>query len=243
LKKLIAMVPRIVVYTCLFLMASVGTARAQLTSVTGNVRTSVSKGHSNGTSEIVVWLSPLKMSNQVTGAPRQRYKLVQRDKQFDPHLIVVPVGSSVEFPNLDPWFHNVFSLFEGKRFDLGLYEAGSTRTVRFDKIGVSYIFCNIHPEMSAIVVAVPTSYYAISNRAGVINIANVPPGPYTLHFWYEKATPEELIAFTREVDLSLARYSFGTVVLSHHPDLNLTHKNKYGEDYDPATPAGVVYVH
>ena len=68
-------------------------------------------------------------------------------------MLVVPVGSVVAFPNRDPFFHNVFSLFEGKRFDLGLYEAGSTRDVLFDKPGVSYIFCNIHAEMSAVVIA------------------------------------------------------------------------------------------
>ena len=65
-------------------------------------------------------------------------------------------GSSVEFPNRDPWFHNVFSLFNGKRFDLGLYEAGSTRTVHFDREGISFIFCNIHPEMSAVIVVLRT---------------------------------------------------------------------------------------
>ena len=78
--------------------------------------------------------------------------LRQKNKAFEPHLLVVTIGSNVEFPNDDPWFHNVFSLFNGKRFDLGLYEAGTTRTVHFEREGVSYIFCNIHPEMSAVVV-------------------------------------------------------------------------------------------
>ena len=66
---------------------------------------------------------------------------------FEPHLLIIPLGSTVSFPNLDPFFHNVFSQFNGKRFDLGLYEAGSTRDVRFDHEGVSYLFCNIHPEI------------------------------------------------------------------------------------------------
>jgi len=65
-------------------------------------------------------------------------------------VLVVPVGSVVDFPNHDPFFHNVFSLFDGKRFDLGLYEAGATNSVRFDRLGVSFLFCNIHPEMSAV---------------------------------------------------------------------------------------------
>ena len=99
---------------------------------------------------------------------------MQRNKSFDPHVLVVPVGSVVAFPNHDPFFHNVFSLFEGKRFDLGLYEAGSTRDVHFDKPGISYIFCNIHPEMSAVVLALDTPYYGVSDPHGQVVIANVP---------------------------------------------------------------------
>ena len=122
----------------------------------------------------------------------QRPRLVQRNKSFDPHLLIVPVGSVVAFPNRDPFFHNVFSLFEGKRFDLGLYEAGSTRDVHFDKTGISYIFCNIHPEMSAVVVALDTPYYGISDRHGQVVISGVPSGKYVLRVWHESALPETL---------------------------------------------------
>ena len=79
---------------------------------------------------------------------------------FTPHLLVVPVGATVAFPNADPFFHNVFSLFDGKRFDLGLYEAGSSRNVHFERKGISYIFCNIHPQMAAIVIALTTPLWA-----------------------------------------------------------------------------------
>src|SRR5246127_2367910 len=106
---------------------------------------------------------------------------------FTPHLLVVPMGSQVEFPNQDPFFHNVFSLFNGKRFDLGLYESGTSRAVRFDREGVSYIFCNIHPEMGAVVLALNTPYYAVSGAAGMVTIHNVPPGSYRLHLWSEAA--------------------------------------------------------
>ena len=77
----------------------------------------------------------------------------QREKQFVPPLTIVVRGTTVDFPNEDKIFHNVFSLFDGKRFDLGLYEAGTTRGVNFTRAGVCYVFCNIHPEMSAVVVA------------------------------------------------------------------------------------------
>ena len=76
---------------------------------------------------------------------------------------MIPAGGKVEFPNHDPFFHNVFSLFDGKRFDLGLYESGTTHFVQFDKPGISFIFCNIHAQMNAVVIALNTPYYAISD--------------------------------------------------------------------------------
>src|ERR1700722_16491938 len=106
-------------------------------------------------SGVVVWLNSTSDDPPASAKPG-RFRLAQKDKSFHPHLLVVPLGSSVDFPNLDPFFHNVFSQFNGKRFDLGLYEEGSNKTVRFDHEGVSYIFCNIHPEMSAVVIALET---------------------------------------------------------------------------------------
>src|SRR3954470_12652984 len=135
----------------------------------------------------VIWLEPADGALRPHVEPlRTRPRMVQRDKQFEPHLLVVPVGSAVEFPNLDPYFHNVFSLFDGKRFDLGLYEAGASRSVTFSRAGVSHVFCNIHPEMSAVVVAVDTPYYGISARNGVVTIADVPPGRYVMTAWHER---------------------------------------------------------
>src|SRR6266436_1333544 len=144
-------------------------------------------------SKIVVWLSPVDAVRPISAfAGRTRYRLVQHHKRFEPGLLVVPVGSVVDFPNEDPWFHNVFSLYRGKRFDLGLYQAGSQRSVKFDRIGPSYLFCNIHPGMTGVVLAVDTSFFGISDKAGHYSIADVPPGNYTIHVWYENAKPESL---------------------------------------------------
>src|SRR5690242_6934836 len=166
-------------------------------------------------SNVVVWLSPAGgAARPVSWANAQHPQLVQKNKSFDPHLLVVPVGSVVAFPNRDPFFHNVFSLFEGKRFDLGLYEAGSTRDVHFDKPGISYIFCNIHPEMSAVVIALDTPYYGISDARGQVVIANVPSGKYTLRVWYEATPPETLKAMTREVTVSEASSTLGVLRLT-----------------------------
>lgn len=184
-------------------------------------------------SDVVVWLIPLdapaKPLPQSDGAP----EIIQRNKTFTPHVLAVQVGTVVAFPNQDPFFHNIFSLFDGKRFDLGLYEAGTTRSVRFDRAGVSFLFCNIHPEMSAVVVAVETPYFALSNRAGHWAIPDVPDGRYELHMWYERSLPEALNAVTRTIVVSPASRSVDRVRLAENPNFTLTHKNKYGLDYVP----------
>jgi hypothetical protein len=184
---------------------------------------------------VVVWLSPLDPQ-----IPRRRFmgaqlRLVQHNKSFQPHLLVVPVGAVVQFPNHDPFFHNVFSLFDGKRFDLGLYEAGSSRNVSFDRPGVSYIFCNIHAEMSAVVIALATPYYGISNSAGELVVPEVPLGHYAMHVWYEAAPQATLDAMTRVIDVTGATSTLGVLEVPASPNV-IAHKNKYGMDYEPAAP-------
>ena len=192
-------------------------------------------------SQVVVWLNPV---GATVPAPRQDSsripKLVQKDKSFHPPLIVIPVGGKVEFPNRDPFFHNVFSLFEGKRFDLGLYEGGTTRFVQFDKPGISFIFCNIHAEMSAVVIALATPYYAISNANGDITFPEVPPGRYDVQIFHAAVSPETLRAAHREITLTSADSSLGTFSLAETDALS-AHKNKYGRDYDRPDPNSPAY--
>jgi plastocyanin len=191
-------------------------------------------------SEVVVWLKPLDTAEPPPAAepPGKRPQVVQKNKTFHPHLTVVRVGSVVDFPNRDPFFHNVFSLFDGKRFDLGLYEAGATNSVRFDHVGVSYLFCNIHPEMSAVVVAVDTPYYGISDKSGNVRIANVPDGKYELHIWYERSTAEDLKTLTRLMNIGADSRDLGAVTVTQDPAFTPAHKNKYGQDYAPPPTQG-----
>ena len=191
-------------------------------------------------SDVVVWLKPLERSGEglaPEALTQKKWQLVQHNKSFRPHVLVVPVGAVVDFPNRDPFFHNVFSLFDGKRFDLGLYEAGATNSVRFDRLGVSFLFCNIHPEMSAVVVAVDTSFFGVSSGTGDITIANVPYGKYELHIWYERSLPEDLKAVTRTVTIASLSTDIGPINVPENPSFSTVHKNKYGQDYTPpATP-------
>jgi plastocyanin len=185
---------------------------------------------------VVVWLSPLKSGGvaPMTQARQPVYRLVQKDKMFTPHLLVVPIGSQVEFPNQDPFFHNVFSLFNGKRFDLGLYESGTSRSVRFDREGVSYIFCNIHPEMGAIVLALNTPYYGISDQNGLVALHNVPAGSYRLNVWSENGQLENPNMSQKIVEVSTDAVHLGDITLQRTTDPLAHHKNKFGEDYEPS---------
>ena len=187
-------------------------------------------------SRVVVWLVPLDTLQPVRATPaRPHSRLVQRNKRFEPGLLVVPVGSVVDFPNADPWFHNVFSLYRGKRFDLGLYQAGAQRSVRFDRIGPSYLFCNIHPEMTGVVLAIDSDLFAITGKSGHYAIAGVTPGKYVLHVWYENATPESLQALQRQVTIESANQILPLVSVKAVKPALAEHKNKYGQDYDPET--------
>jgi len=229
------------------MLAALGTMCAQETTLTARVALvgDAKKSKTRDASNVVLWLTP---SDGATVAPppsRQSFplpRLIQKNKSFEPHVLVVRVGSLVEFPNRDPFFHNVFSLFDGKRFDLGLYEAGTTRNVLFDKPGISYIFCNIHPEMSAAVMALNTPYYGISDRQGQVIIPAVPPGHYTLRVWYEATLPERLNAMARDVTVSESTSTLGLFQLPAS-SLPEEHKNMYGRDYPPPSPDSPAYVH
>ncbi|HEX3893944.1 MAG TPA: carboxypeptidase regulatory-like domain-containing protein [Terracidiphilus sp.] len=181
---------------------------------------------------IVVWLKPLSDTPALPFLPDGHYTLLQKNRMFTPHLLVVPVGSEVHFPNADPFFHNVFSLFNGKRFDLGLYEAGTTKQVLFSREGVSYIFCNIHPEMSAVIVVLSTPLYATSGTDGTYSIRNVPPGDYEMNVWIEGLTQPSLSRLKRRVEVSATNTDLGVVDARDSALQSDRHLNKFGQPYD-----------
>lgn len=228
---------RILLSTTLCFCGSVAASEAQTVDVTLRVdfvATTVKNRAPAVPPVAVAWLAPLGSIVAATPpSPPHTYRMVQENKQFDPHLLIVPVGSLVLFPNHDPFFHNVFSLYNGKRFDLGLYETGSERAVRFDREGLSYIFCDIHPEMGAVILALSTPHYAVS-RGGAIVITAVPPGEYMLNLWSEGATQESQTAARRPVTIGPADTDLGLFTLIATPSPMAHHANKFGESY-PAT--------
>ena len=123
------------------------------------------------------------------GTATTRAKMSQRDEQFAPHILPVYRGATVDFPNDDDVFHNVFSLSSAKTFDLGRFPKGSSKSDVFDKVGTVQVFCHIHSDMSAIVLVLENPHFAVPNDAGRYSIEGVPPGDYTVVGWHERIKP------------------------------------------------------
>ncbi len=114
-------------------------------------------------------------------------QIEQLDRRFVPDVAVIPAGSTVSFPNMDPIFHNIFSFSKAKTFDLGSYDKGETRKVLFSKPGIVDVYCHLHPNMEATIVVTPNRWYARPDRSGQYRIEDIPPGRYTLVAWHKSA--------------------------------------------------------
>ncbi len=121
----------------------------------------------------------------VEGAHQMR----QVNEAFSPHVLTVVVGSTVEFPNKDPFFHNVFSLSKVRTFDLGRYQQDASKSVKFDRPGMVQVFCHIHSDMSAVVLVVPNRFFTSPGSRGSYAIRGIPPGTYRVTAWHERAKP------------------------------------------------------
>lgn len=115
------------------------------------------------------------------------FRMDQVNRRFSPDLLVVPVGATVSFPNMDPIFHNIFSLSKAREFDLGSYDKGDSRSVTFTKPGVVSVFCHLHPNMEGTIVVAPNQYFAHVESGGAYRLPAVPPGEYTVVAWHKAA--------------------------------------------------------
>jgi plastocyanin len=191
-------------------------------------------------SGVVVWLEP---TGKTVGAPPDARALAvmsQKGKAFTPHVLAIPAGASVDFPNFDPIFHNAFSSYSGQVFDVGLYPPGRSRTVTFKREGVVRVFCNIHSTMSAVIVVLNTPYFAVSDDSGNFTIADVPAGEYRLRVYHERALPQTLKALEQFVKVSGEGLQVQPLVISETGYVQTPHQNKYGMDY-PATDDQITY--
>ncbi len=194
-------------------------------TVSGNVDVSGSKDRAG----VVVWLEPVHSTPPAT--PPQTTTIAHRNKTFVPHVTAVRTGSKVRFPNLDPFFHNAFSSYEGQEFDIGLHPPGSAREVTFHRPGIVRIFCNIHPTMSGVIVVVDTPWFAVSDSRGTFLVNSVAPGEYMLKVFYERALPATLDKLERTITVGTDDLVLPALLISEAGYVAQRHKNKFGKDY------------
>jgi len=188
--------------------------------VSGVVQTTVRAGTT--ATQAVVFAEPLDRPATPKGV---KASLMQKDKSFSPDLLGVPVGSTIDFPNADSIFHNVFSLSPPGPFDLGLYRAGASRTRVFSAPATYRVFCNIHPQMTAVVVVVPTSFVTVTGKDGSFSL-ELPPGTYRLTAISGRAAPT-----VREISVPASGLRVDGLALDERPFRDEPHKNKFGKEY------------
>jgi hypothetical protein len=148
-------------------------------------------------------------------------------RSFIPRVRVVTQGSKVEFPNQDPFSHNIFSTTPGSTFDLGLYPSGRSRDATFRRVGEFPVYCNIHPRMTAYVIVTPSPYYAMAGSDGRYTVSGVPAGDYLLTVWHERAPKVE-----QRVTVAANGVAVPDVALDARGFRFVQHMNKHGREYD-----------
>jgi plastocyanin len=194
------------------------------TVVTGKVHFITRRGQQPVINETLVWLEPL---GRAPKRPAQPFTMTTRSKAFLPHVMAVPAGSTISFPNEDPIAHNLFSLTPGNSFDLGLYRKGPGKTQKFETPGVVNVYCNVHPNMSAVVHVMTSPYYGFTDAQGNYSF-DVPAGKYRVTAWNEQggsATQDiEIAPDVKSKPLDLLTIDGRTFRASQHT-------NKFGQTY------------
>jgi plastocyanin len=206
----------------------VALAAGELSAATVNGRVSfvTKRGQRPVINETLVWLEPASGARVAKKAPAT-FQMTTRGKVLLPHVLAIPVGSTVEFPNEDPISHNLFSLSSANAFDLGLYRRGAGKSQKFNAPGVVNVYCNVHPNMSAVIHVLPTPYYTFADANGNFSIADVAPGRYRVVAWNEMGgttdSKLDVAASAPAVALSLDSSGYRTT----------SHLNKESKPYAP----------
>jgi plastocyanin len=172
-------------------------------------------------SEVVVYVEGVRVRPSPT-----RAVMTMKGKNFTPRVVVIPVGGTVEFPNEDPIFHNVFSLSGDNRFDLDLYKRPKSAAFTFQHPGLVHVYCNIHPQMGAVVIVRDNPFFTRAAQDGSFAIPDVPAGKYTLRAWHERAGDVAL-----DLDVPAQGEVTGKITLDGSHYKREAHKNKFGQDY------------
>ena len=171
---------------------------------------------------------PVVYAERIDGPSSSRpgnFAVIQKGKAFSPRVLAVPLGSSVSFPNEDPIFHNVFSLSLPQPFDLGLYRSGAAKTRTFTEPAVYFVFCNIHPQMSAFLVVSPSAWVATAGPDGSWSL-DLPAGRYRVTALSERASPVAV-----EVTVKAGGADVPAISLDESVAVTTPHLNKFGKPY------------
>jgi plastocyanin len=197
--------------------AAAGTVRGRVTVVDKDSRAA------KDAADAVVWIDGPK----VRPARPSPATVVMKSKAFVPRVVVVPVGGTVEFPNQDPVFHNVFSVSGENRFDLDLYKKPKSGVARFERPGLVRVYCNIHPQMSAFVLVRDNPFWARPEADGTFVIEGVPAGEWVLTAWHERSGES-----SRPVSVPAEGVCEASLTLDASRFKRAPHKNKFGKDYE-----------
>jgi plastocyanin len=170
----------IIIFVAVAILAGDARSKPSTGSVRGSITVTANGKAKADRTGVVVYLENVPGTPPT---PKDHAVIRQREKQFDPPLTIVVKGTTIDFPNEDKIFHNVFSVSRPARFDLGLYKSGTAKSVEMKRTGTVDVYCNIHPEMIAKVKVLENAYYTITGRDGVFRIDNVPPGEYPVVAW------------------------------------------------------------
>jgi plastocyanin len=194
-------------------------------TVSGKISFITKRGQNPVANETLVWLEP---AGRTVRKPPQTFQMMTRGKALVPHVLAIPLGSTIEFPNDDPISHNLFSLSGGNTFDLGLYRRGAGKSHKFDTPGVVNVYCNVHPSMSAVIHVMATPYYTFADASGNYALGDVPPGRYRLVAWNEQGGQS-----TSDIDVSAAGAVSGALAVTlDSRNYRITqHMDKNGKPY------------
>lgn len=199
-------------------------------SVSGKVSFITKRGQHPVVTETVVWLEP-HGNNRASHHQPATFTMTTRGKTLIPHILLVPTGSTVAFPNEDPISHNLFSLSTGNDFDLGLYRTGAGKSHTFTAPGIVNVYCNVHPNMSAVVHVMSVPYYDFVQRDSTFVLSDVQPGRYDAVVWNEIGGTARL----GPVEVPQGGVSDLAISLDSRGEHATGHMNKFGKPYSPPT--------
>jgi plastocyanin len=209
--------------TILFLLF---TAQVFAHEVSGTVGV-VLKGDKKKTdlSSVIVYLDPLKTDSKISSAAlKKQYDMSTKNKAFVPRSLAVPVGATVNFPNYDSIFHNLFSVSAPNQFDLGLYKGGASKSKVFERPGIVKVFCNVHPQMTSTIIVSASPYFTLADKTGNFSLGLIPSGAFVIRAYADEGQSFQQIEVgdtPLKVHLTIDAKNFKKV----------PHKNKFGKDY------------